>query len=639
MNSWIDVAGWTLVHFLWQGALIGAGAMLMRRVLPPRSAQARYAALCVALVAMLAAPPITAFVLTRDVKGGRTLAPRLHEVKWSGLGTAPSAGVPSGGAPSGPRADGTPVTAHQDVGAIVSGADVDAYLPPFVVVAWMAGVFVLLVRLAGGWWRVRRLHRVSLDSPSSRWTDAAVRMAGALRLTRVLHVVDSVLVDTPTVVGWLRPVILLPIAACANLTPAQVDAILAHELAHIRRHDILVNLVQTWAETVLFYHPAVWWVSARIREEREHCCDMVATSISGDVVAYAEALIELERWRITHTPLAVAATGGPLLSRVRRVLGAETDEGRRATGFMSLAVAAVCIAGIVGASQYLLAAQPVPSDGTPDAVVGGSVHDPAAWHMVFNHNDSQMRFIGFRGRDLIRFAYQIPEAQIIGGPRWMDEEILHLVVSLDAPPRADEMPAIVRRALEDRLQLQTHVEQRNFPVLALERVGPSAALSPRIRVSTTACFDMQEWIGAGQPPRVLPPAAPRQPVCGERPIGRTQYVAISMPQFAEELRSLVRGWPMGMRARSAEPRIGPTLVEIGNPDVVDRTGLTGRYDVDFSPFYPAAALLTRYPFLNSLFEPLGFSSVPRALEDQLGLTLVESRAPFDVIVIDSAQRP
>jgi uncharacterized protein (TIGR03435 family) len=637
MNSWIDVAGWTLVHFLWQGALIGAGAMLMLRLIPWRSPQARYAALCVALVAMLVAPPMTAFVLSREVQGGRTLPPRLQEVQWLNIATAPADDTPSG-----PLTGGAPVTARQDVGAILSGTDLDAYLPPLVVLAWMAGVIVLSIRLAGGWWRVRRLHRVSMDSPSSRWTDAVKRMAGALHLTRVLHVVDSALVDTPTVVGWLRPVILLPIAACANLTPAQVDAILAHELAHIRRHDLLVNLLQTWAETVLFYHPAVWWVSARIREEREHCCDVVATAISGDAVAYAEALIELERWRITHTPLAVAATGGPLLSRIRRVLGEDEDDARRASGFMSVAVAAVLIAGMIGATEYLRAAQPVNSERSSDAIIGGDANDPAAWHMVFSHKDSQMRFIGFRGRDLIRFAYQIPEAQIIGGPRWMDEEILRLVVSLDAPPSADEMPAIVRRTLEERLQLQTHVEKRNFPVLALQRISPRTALSPRLRVSTTACFDTQEWIAAGQPPRVLPPAAPRQPVCGEErdsAIGRTQYVAISMPQFAEALRSLVRGWPMGARARSSEPRIGPTLIERGNPEVVDRTGLTGRYDVDVSAFYPAAVLMTRYPFLNSLFEPLGFSSVPRALEDQLGLTLVESEAPFDVIVIDRAERP
>src|SRR4030095_13888079 len=120
-------------------------------------------------------------------------------------------------------------------------------------------------------------------------------------LFRSVHVVESIAVEVPTVIGWMRPVILLPVAAVAALTPAQVEAILAHELAHIRRHDYAVNLLQTTAETLLFYHPAVWWISKRIRAEREHCCDDVAVRVCGDAVSYAHALAELEAWRAAST--------------------------------------------------------------------------------------------------------------------------------------------------------------------------------------------------------------------------------------------------------------------------------------------------------------------------------------------------
>ena len=125
----------------------------------------------------------------------------------------------------------------------------------------------------------------------------AERLAHRLGLPPPRHVVESALVDVPTVVGWLRPAILLPIAALASLTPAQVEAILAHELAHIRRHDYAVNLLQTIVETLLFYHPAVWWLSQRIRVEREHCCDDIAIAVCGDPLGYAQALAELETWR------------------------------------------------------------------------------------------------------------------------------------------------------------------------------------------------------------------------------------------------------------------------------------------------------------------------------------------------------
>jgi uncharacterized protein (TIGR03435 family) len=210
----------------------------------------------------------------------------------------------------------------------------------------------------------------------------------------------------------------------------------------------------------------------------------------------------------------------------------------------------------------------------------------------------------------------------------MDEEILRLVVALDHSPSADEMPDVVRRVLEDRLHLQTHVEQRNFPVRALVLANADGTLGPNLVASTTACFDFDEWVASGQPPRQLPPAAPRQPVCGEErhgtPIGHHSYIAITMPQLADELRH-ADSW---LTAAGRRPR-----------DTVDRTGLTGRYDVDFESLVPAAALMARYPILTHVFEPLGYPPLPRALEDQLGLRLVETEAPFDVIIIDSAERP
>ena len=191
---------------------------------------------------------------------------------------------------------------------------VDRFLPAIAVI-WLAGVVVLLIRMAGGWWHVRPLHQAAFAMNSSRWQSACRRLAYRLGLPAAAHVVESALVDVPTVVGCLRPAILLPIAALASLSPAQVEAILAHELAHIRRHDYAMNVLQTVAETLLFYHPAVWWLSNRIRAEREHCCDAIAVSVCGDPVGYAQALAELESWRAGSAAMALAATGGSLLDR------------------------------------------------------------------------------------------------------------------------------------------------------------------------------------------------------------------------------------------------------------------------------------------------------------------------------------
>ena len=134
-----------------------------------------------------------------------------------------------------------------------------------------------------------------------------------------VEILESAAVAVPTLVGWVKPVVLLPAAALAGLTAVQLEAILAHELAHVRRHDYLVNLLQSIVETLLFYHPAVWWVSAEVRAEREHCCDDLAIAVCGDRLVYVSALAELTS--IERQVFALAATDGSLLTRVRRILG------------------------------------------------------------------------------------------------------------------------------------------------------------------------------------------------------------------------------------------------------------------------------------------------------------------------------
>ena len=174
---------------------------------------------------------------------------------------------------------------------------------PAAVLIWIAGVTLLSARLAAGWLIVERLRRRSTRAVSAPLAARVAKMARQLRVTRPVRALESAIVDVPTVVGWLRPVILLPASALAGLSPAQLEAVIAHELAHVRRHD-LVNLLQTVVETLLFYHPAVWWLSHRIRIERENCCMTIAVELCGDRVAYAHA-----RWPISRSS---AAQGRPL---------------------------------------------------------------------------------------------------------------------------------------------------------------------------------------------------------------------------------------------------------------------------------------------------------------------------------------
>ena len=351
MSPWTHVVGWTLIHFIWQGAALAVTGAAALRLCRERSPDTRYAIACVVLAAMLMSPVVTAGVLMTS------------NVTISPVGRASEAIAPPGTMATGSVSG----TGDQTVSMRVLWAGVDSVLP-LIVFAWLAGVTLLLLRMVGGLSHVRRLQIRALALDSSHWQAVAERVASRLGVRVGVHVVESSLVDSPTAVGWLRPVILLPIAALASLTPSQVEAILVHELVHIRRQDYLVNIAQTVAETLLFFHPGVWWVSAQIRLEREHCCDDVAVQVSGDPVNYAEALVQLEARRSRGTTLALAAVDGSLTKRVRRLLNAPTAHQARSIGWGITLALTMALTFVTGA-MYVSSSGP--SDGaqvpSPDA--------------------------------------------------------------------------------------------------------------------------------------------------------------------------------------------------------------------------------------------------------------------------------
>src|SRR5262249_17265232 len=167
-------------------------------------------------------------------------------------------------------------------------------LLPALVACWGAGVLLLSLRTLGGWALVQRLKRSGLSPVPESLEATFARLRDALEISAPVRLYRSALVRVPTALGWLRPVVLVPAGALLGLSSSQLELVLAHELAHIRRRDYLVNLLQTAVEMLLFYHPAVWWVSGRMRVERELCCDDLAVGACGNPVGYARALADLQ---------------------------------------------------------------------------------------------------------------------------------------------------------------------------------------------------------------------------------------------------------------------------------------------------------------------------------------------------------
>lgn len=289
---------WALVHFLWQGVLVAALLAVTLAAFRRRPATWRYAAACAALLLMPATFAVTLALMIPE--RARTAA------LWQWWDTAAPAGGPDSGFAAG-WAAGSP------------WADRIVWLVP----VWMACVLVLYARTLGGWLAARRLRTAGAWPVEGFWQGRLHQAAARLRISKPVRLLESCLAEAPVVIGYFRPVILVPAGLLAGLPAAQMEAVLAHELAHIRRHDYLVNLLENLVEGLLFYHPAVWWVSARIRAERENCCDDVAVAWSGDARGYAAALAALEERRWPPAP-ALAATGGRLMDRILRLLNRET---------------------------------------------------------------------------------------------------------------------------------------------------------------------------------------------------------------------------------------------------------------------------------------------------------------------------
>jgi beta-lactamase regulating signal transducer with metallopeptidase domain len=326
----LQTLGWTLLHFVWQGAALAA--LLAVAMAVCRSASARYALAVGALVLMIACPVATFSWMQRQT------SPAVRSGAQGGLSWVGAHAVNAvASAPSGaPAAESR---TEQPTGML------------WLVEAWFLGVLLLSLRTAGGLLVIARMRRKEIKPVAQALYEKCVALQLKMGLGRVIQYCECLRLEAPAVLGWFRPVVLLPAKALTGLSEDQIEAVIAHELAHIRRLDCFVNLFQIAAETLLFYHPAVWWASQRIRAERENCCDDEALAVCGDVLNYARALALMEEWRAAPS-LLMAANRSPLAQRVVRLLGLEGAGGRiRMAG---LAVGFACLAGAVLAGNAFL---------------------------------------------------------------------------------------------------------------------------------------------------------------------------------------------------------------------------------------------------------------------------------------------
>src|SRR5262245_56640598 len=346
-RSIIEVLGWTLIHFTWQGILVALSLAGVLRMLRGSSTNTRYAAACVALLLMSSLPLFTIAIMGHSARDKTASEPPQFVAQ-----PAPR--------PQAVEIEPTIVPTQTDIASAsarpwlsIRPVNITPLLP-WMILLWLSGVVFFSLRLAGGWFYTQRLKSYGTRPLEEGWEQTLRRLCDRLRAPCPARILESALVKVPMVIGWLRPVILLPASALTGLTSQQLEAIIAHELAHIRRHDYLINLLQAVVETLLFYHPAVWWVSRRIRQEREHCCDDLAVAVCGDALTYARALLEMEQLRAAGPQLAMAANGGLLMNRIRRLVGAQPKHADRFSGLFAGVIALTTLISAGAGAQILL---------------------------------------------------------------------------------------------------------------------------------------------------------------------------------------------------------------------------------------------------------------------------------------------
>jgi uncharacterized protein (TIGR03435 family) len=596
-EEWVGRLGWTLVHFLWQALLIAVLYAAARRVMGRASSpHPRYGLACAALAVMAAAPLVTWTVL-RGPEAGPEPAYRIR--------SAP---------PGAPRSAGS-ITLPVSVQATVSAARAEEFLG-WVVIVWTLGAAVFSARLAAGWVIAARMRsRLSRRAPPE-WQESLRRLGARIGLSRPVRLLVSAGVETPAVVGWLRPVVLAPVGALAGLPAEHVEALLLHELAHIRRHDYLVNILQSAVEALLFYHPAVWWVSGHIRSERELCCDDVAVSISGDALTYARALAQLASYRPAHAGLTVAANGGSLVGRIARVLGQPRPAPRTNPGPGLLAVAILLAAGAYG----LFGQSERPAFQVASIKPNGSNwSDPTEHPMGVGYRPGgRLTATNASLKLLVRFAYAahesshwlpLPASQVVGGPSWTNNPGYDIEAKPDGPTDPKRAWLMLQTLLADRFKLALHRETRELPVynLTVAKGGPKLPAAKE-----AGCIS-------------FPPGTQPHYVAGKVDCG---YVSGPFSRNSAGLQ--IEGRKVHMADLVRE------LTSVLDRPVADKTGFTGEFDLKL--LFTSDASLLGFGTGRLPTDP-NLPNIFAALEEQLGLKLTPAKGPVEVLVIDHVEKP
>jgi uncharacterized protein (TIGR03435 family) len=426
-------------------------------------------------------------------------------------------------------------------------------------------------------------------------------------------------------------VLLVPAGIDQHLTPRQLEAVLAHELCHVQRRDNLTSVMHMIVEAAFWFHPVVWWIGARLVDERERACDEAVVDLGSEPDVYAASILETCRFSLEQPPMCVAGvSGADLRTRIQEIMRGETARALTMSRRMTLAVsglAAIVIPvaiGIVNAPP--LAAQAQTPDGPRPSFEVATVKVNASGDMASRiglQPGGRLNVTNVPLRGLIRQAYALQDFQVVGGPDWLPSTRFDIVAKaaseppINPPGTVGPMQLMLQSLLAERFNLAVHRETREMSVYALVMARSDHRLGPQLKPASVDCQAMMEAARARGGPLQPPQGPGGRPACGMR-VAPGQLMG--------------GGFPLS--------QLATTLSQFSQRIVVDRTGLEGNFDIDLK--WTPDQMPQLAPVARPADLPPIYSNGPdlfTAGQEQLWRKLESIKAPIDVLVIDKVEMP
>ena len=504
-----------------------------------------------------------------------------------------------------------------------------AALPVIIFVTWLCGFAIIALMRFRGWVRVR----------------AAVRSSTPLNISAAVEVRSCPGLLEPGVVGLgiaglSKPILLLPEGIMGHLTSAQLEAVLAHELCHVKRRDNLTAAMHMIVEAVFWFHPVVWWLGAKLVEERERACDEQVLRLGSEARVYAESILKLCQFYV-ESPLACVSgvTGSDLKKRVVRIIENQFGEALSAWKKALLAAAGAVTLGLPLVIGVLAAPQQEAQSLEAMQAAGVKMSFDTASVKQNMTNDRATRNIldipltsdasvetggrfsvtGTPLRDYIYFAYRL-HINLPGLPDWANTERFDIEARAQGNPTNDQYRLMMQSLLADKFKLAAHFETRQVPVYALT-VADDGKVGPQLTIDNEPCsmaLTAAQIQALNGPPRFSPSAEPQTIVCGG--------IYEIPPTQSGRFRVAGKKITLALLARAM---LGPAS-GIMDRAVVDRTGLDGTFDFSLEWVPPG-----KMPGVT--WDPNG-PTFNQAVQDQLGLNLEPATGPVKLLIIDHIEQ-